>query len=308
MTIDNILEILENSADENERYMAYLRGINGFPSLSEIIKEEYNNTPEFNKTEAVDCILTCIGYFLDDCSGFTMGQKNKISKDLQRWLDNVTYDLGLPNINIHDTDSNHVIDDPEIEIIKALHVYKNSPIKGITKKELADNLEISEKTVKDIINKLDNKQRSSSLRIAGQKVTLKLKESYTTATSNGNRFKVFSSESTVNPIFLQFNISQVFSLLNGCKLSYVGEGRNMALYTAMEIWDQLSPYTKGKIKSFYCNRYPDFAEFISDVEAEIASSDLHAYVSEREQMEDMDLKNDEINETYDKLNSNPTFS
>lgn len=303
MTIDNILEILENSADENERYMAYLRGINGFPSLSEIIKEEYNNTPEFNKTEAVDCILTCIGYFLDDCSGFTMGQKNKISKDLQRWLDNVTYDLGLPNINIHDTDSNHVIDDPEIEIIKALHVYKNSPIKGITKKELADNLEISEKTVKDIINKLDNKQRSSSLRIAGQKVTLKLKESYTTATSNGNRFKVFSSESTVNPIFLQFNISQVFSLLNGCKLSYVGEGRNMALYTAMEIWDQLSPYTKGRIKSFYCNRYPDFAEFISDVEAEIASSDLHAYVSEREQMEDMDLKNDEINETYDKINS-----
>lgn len=303
MTIDNILEILENSADENERYMAYLRGINGFPSLSEIIKEEYNNTSEFNKTEAVDCILTCIGYFLDDCSGFTMGQKNKISKDLQRWLDNVTYDLGLPNINIHDTDSNHVIDDPEIEIIKALHVYKNSPIKGITKKELADNLEISEKTVKDIINKLDNKQRSSSLRIAGQKVTLKLKESYTTATSNGNRFKVFSSESTVNPIFLQFNISQVFSLLNGCKLSYVGEGRNMALYTAMEIWDQLSPYTKGKIKSFYCNRYPDFAEFISDVEAEIASSDLHAYVSEREQMEDMDLKNDEINETYDKINS-----
>lgn len=302
MTIDNILEILENSADENERYMAYLRGINGFPSLSEIIKEEYNNTPEFNKTEAVDCILTCIGYFLDDCSGFTMGQKNKISKDLQRWLDNVTYDLGLPNINIHDTDSNHVIDDPEIEIIKALHVYKNSPIKGITKKELADNLEISEKTVKDIINKLDNKQRSSSLRIAGQKVTLKLKESYTTATSNGNRFKVFSSESTVNPIFLQFNISQVFSLLNGCKLSYVGEGRNMALYTAMEIWDQLSPYTKGRIKSFYCNRYPDFAEFISDVEAEIASSDLHAYVSEREQMEYMDLKNDEINETYDKIN------
>ena len=302
MTIDNILEILENSADENERYMAYLRGINGFPSLSEIIKEEYNNTPEFNKTEAVDCILTCIGYFLDDCSGFTMGQKNKILKDLQRWLDNVTYDLGLPNINIHDTDSNHVIDDPEIEIIKALHVYKNSPIKGITKKELADNLEISEKTVKDIINKLDNKQRSSSLRIAGQKVTLKLKESYTTATSNGNRFKVFSSESTVNPIFLQFNISQVFSLLNGCKLSYVGEGRNMALYTAMEIWDQLSPYTKGRIKSFYCNRYPDFAEFISDVEAEIASSDLHAYVSEREQMEDMDLKNDEINETYDKIN------
>ena len=302
MTIDNILEILENSADENERYMAYLRGINGFPSLSEIIKEEYNNTPEFNKTEAVDCILTCIGYFLDDCSGFTMGQKNKISKDLQRWLDNVTYDLGLPNINIHDSDSNHVIDDPEIEIIKALHVYKNSPIKGITKKELADNLEISEKTVKDIINKLDNKQRSSSLRIAGQKVTLKLKESYTTATSNGNRFKVFSSESTVNPIFLQFNISQVFSLLNGCKLSYVGEGRNMALYTAMEIWDQLSPYTKGRIKSFYCNRYPDFAEFISDVEAEIASSDLHAYVSEREQMEDMDLKNDEINETYDKIN------
>ena len=303
MTIDNILEILENSADENERYMAYLRGINGFPSLSEIIKEEYNNTSEFNKTEAVDCILTCIGYFLDDCSGFTMGQKNKISKDLQRWLDNVTYDLGLPNINIHDTDSNHVIDDPVIEIIKALHVYKNSPIKGITKKELADNLENSEKTVKDIINKLDNKQRSSSLRIAGQKVTLKLKESYTTATSNGNRFKVFSSESTVNPIFLQFNISQVFSLLNGCKLSYVGEGRNMALYTAMEIWDQLSPYTKGKIKSFYCNRYPDFAEFISDVEAEIASSDLHAYVSEREQMEDMDLKNDEINETYDKINS-----
>ena len=302
MTIDNILEILENSADENERYMAYLRGINGFPSLSEIIKEEYNNTPEFNKTEAVDCILTCIGYFLDDCSGFTMGQKNKISKDLQRWLDNVTYDLGLPNINIHDTDSNHVIDDPEIEIIKALHVYKNSPIKGITKKELADNLEISEKTVKDIINKLDKKQRSSSLRIAGQKVTIKLKESYTTATSNGNRFKVFSSESTVNPIFLQFNISQVFSLLNGCKLSYVGEGRNMALYTAMEIWDQLSPYTKGRIKSFYCNRYPDFAEFISDVEAEIASSDLHAYVSEREQMEDMDLKNDEINETYDKIN------
>ena len=303
MTIDNILEILENSADENERYMAYLRGINGFPSLSEIIKEEYNNTPEFNKTEAVDCILTCIGYFLDDCSGFTMGQKNQISKDLQRWLDNVTYDLGLPNINIHDTDSNHVIDDPEIEIIKAQHVYKNSPIKVITKKELADNLEISEKTVKDIINKLDNKQRSSSLRIAGQKVTLKLKESYTTATSNGNRFKVFSSESTVNPIFLQFNISQVFSLLNGCKLSYVGEGRNMALYTAMEIWDQLSPYTKGRIKSFYCNRYPDFAEFISDVEAEIASSDLHAYVSEREQMEDMDLKNDEINETYDKINS-----
>ena len=128
-------------------------------------------------------------------------------------------------------------------------------------------------------------------------------KAYTTATSNGNRFKVFSSESTVNPIFLQFNISQVFSLLNGCKLSYVGEGRNMALYTAMEIWDQLSPYTKGKIKSFYCNRYPDFAEFISDVEAEIASSDLHAYVSEREQMEDMDLKNDEINETYDKINS-----
>lgn len=308
MKIDNIYEFLQDTTDDNEKYMLYLEGDDTLPSLAEIIKEEYKNQCSFSADEAWECITNCMEYYLDSCE-LSIVYKKKIWKDLSAWLRIIAYDLDI-NIDYSENDfiENPSSNDPAIEIIKELHYYKNkgnvqtAAGKGVTKEKLSNRLKVSEKTVKDIINKLDKNYHSSELRIAGQKVLLDVDSVYFYDEEAGVRNRYFSSKSTLNPVFLQFNISQIFTLLNGCKLSYEAEERNMALYTAMEIWDQLSSYTKGRIKAFYCYKYPDFADFISDVEAEIESSEVHMYVSDREQIEDMDLNKAEIDEITAKLN------
>lgn len=308
MIIDNIYEFLQDTIDDNEKYRLYLEGDDTFPSLIEIIRNEYINQISFSADDAWECITNCMEYYLDSCE-LSIVYKKKVWKDLSAWLRIIAYDLGI-NIDYSENGfiENPSSNDPAIEIIKELHYYKNkgnaqpATGKGVTKEKLSNRLKVSEKTVKDIINKLDKNHHSSELRIAGQKVLLDVDSVYFYDEEAGVRNRYFSSKSTVNPVFLQFNISQIFTLLNGCKLSYEAEERNSALYTAMEIWDQLSSYSKDRIKSFYCNRYPDFAEFISDVESEIESSEVHMYVSDREQIEDMDLNNAEIDEIIDKLN------
>lgn len=296
--IVDIFKLLEDSTVDNERYLYYLNGTDELPSLSNIIKKEYNNLSSFSDENAWECITTCMEYYLDDCQ-FSNSIKKKIRRDFVNWLRNIAFDLKISNDILTKSISVLVAEDATIGIIKELHYSKE---KRITKSTLAQKLQISEKTAKDIINKLDKNNHKNELKIAGQKVVLDIDSEYKFDTELGVRSRYFSAKSTVNPVFLQFNISQIFTLLNGCKCSYSSEDRNMSLYVAMEIWDQLSDYTKSRIKSFYGKKDSDFADFLADIEAELSSYEIHSYKSDREQINEMDLKDEEIAELNDKLN------
>ena len=65
MKIDNIYEFLQDTTDDNEKYMLYLEGDDTLPSLAEIIKEEYKNQCSFSADEAWECITNCMEYYLD---------------------------------------------------------------------------------------------------------------------------------------------------------------------------------------------------------------------------------------------------
>ena len=189
-----------------------------------------------------------------------------------------------------------------IEIIKMLHVYDEDTI-GISKSEIVNGLResIGERSVKDIINRLsiDGLKRDKSAKpivIAGQTVSLNIKhrDLFDNYTEKNSRNRYFYSTSTVNPIFMQLNVSQVYLLLHGLAHSYMEEERQMAISSGMEIWSQLSQYTQQRIRIVYFNPKntlydKDLDEFIQIVEDEMKDDELHTYVTERQLIDSGEL-------------------
>lgn len=297
--IENIYQFLTTTYTPDPRCATLAEGneAEGIPSFFQELEGELAGKTRVDEQEAWSSILSAMDYYICDYPGTTV-DKQKVWNIFRQWLHNIAFDMRI-NVGWEEVDEllppvlqkDHVIG-----LIKDLHYASLGP----TKDELARKYHVSDRTIKDTINKL-NRRKDGELRIAGQKVDFQMVEKYEYDEREHVTRRHFSAKNTVNPVFLQLNIAQVHSLLNGLKLSYFVEGRNLSVSSAVEIWSQLSDYTKDRIRLVYCEEDAEFSEFIQIVEDEIASTTLHTYKSERDQIREEDLSPYEEEELYRKL-------
>lgn len=266
-------------------------------ALYDEILRETNGAVELSDDKAWDSIVNGMDYYLHDLQAPII-QKQRIWEIFMQWLKNIAAESG---ILFDEQEISEVIPRPMevnyiIEMIKKLH-FSN---RGCTKEELAEEYGVSERTVKDTINKL-NKGINGGIRIAGQKIDYSIQEKYIYDEKDKVTRRHFSGKSTMNPVFLQLNIAQVHSLLNGLKLSYYTEARNMAISSGVDIWSQLSEYTKKRIKVVYGAMDKELLQYLDCVEEAIAESPFALFRTEREQIREEDLTLEEIEELNQKL-------
>lgn len=296
-------ELLYGSYYSEEETDYFLEGDTerNIPSLLEYVYEETGGINEVESKEAWESILSAMGFYIDDYPA-TNAYRQKIWERFNVWLYNIAFELEqkYDETFICQIMPKPIIGDLDIEIMKDLHYSKT----GVSKKRLAQKYHVSERTVKETLNKLDRNDKTSELRIAGQKVSIDLKYEDTCDGpeywAQGRRYRYFHSASTINPIFLQLNIAEVHSLINGLKCSYYQEERDMSISTGVEIWSQLSEYTKDRIRLVYATKDEELSDFLMILDDELQMS-THAFHSEREQLNEQDLSDYERDEIERKL-------
>lgn len=116
---------------------------------------------------------------------------------------------------------------------------------------LAKELQMGEKTIEGLANELWISSRTIDddlARLRGNKDPLQVcgKKFIVNETSARNQRMNFAS--TVHPLFLTFNITQVIATLRGLKYMCDDPGmKQYALLSASAIWQQLSEYAKQRI-------------------------------------------------------------
>jgi len=300
--VNNIYDLLQRcfiGSEEDFELIFCGNDTKRYPSYKKIINDETLGKISFTEEDAWNHILASMVAYLDECY-LSVSIRQIIWEIFNGWLMEVAKELNMQSRikDIEEEMPRPIEEDYVIEMIKRLHYDKD---RGMAKEELTEDLHISTKTAKDLLNKLDNKKKNSELRIAGQRIGMNLKEKY--VYEDNRRIKCFSAGSTINPVFLQFDIAQIHSLINGCKCAYFSEGRNMALYTAIEIWSQLSDYTRERILKVYTKRDKELEEFIELIKTEARSRRLHSYYSELELVEEGELSYEEEAEINKKLRS-----
>jgi len=121
--------------------------------------------------------------------------------------------------------------DRQMYIVKELHE------KGRGTAYLEDKLWVSDRTIEEDLTKL---RSNAGVSIMGQKITVKGIER-----QKGN----IEFQSTVHPIFLALNLTQVVVMLQGLQHMAKDEAyRKYALKLSASIWNELSDYARRRIK------------------------------------------------------------
>lgn len=314
----NIFEALEKTSSFDVKKDAVI--MNGdankrIPALREIILSITGAVSEVQGNNVVEILCEAFSDYIKSYPA-PNAYKEKLWKNFCAWVKRISlhYELDYDEDYITENLICPVQKNAVIEIIKMLHVY-DEKAKGISKSEIVSELQesIGERSVKDIINRLsiDGLKRDKSAKpivIAGQTVSLNIKhrDLVDNYTEKNSRNRYFYSTSTVNPIFMQLNVSQVYLLLHGLARSYMEEERQMAISSGMEIWSQLSQYTQQRIRIVYFDpgnkQYDkDLEEFIQIIEDELNDTELHTYVTERQLLDSGDLSDREEVMIRDKL-------
>lgn len=312
----NLLRILEATILEpHSKFNRYLYGDaeNRIPSLSELVIENNLGEQNTDSGEVIEIIEMGMSDFIRRYPANNAYRK-KIWDDFVSWVKeickyiHVEYDEDKLSENM----PSPVMKDATIELIKCLHVYKGDEQKGCSKADIIEKLgfSIGERSVKDLINRLDaNNQENTKnppVVIAGQTIEIDIihNDVYDKEEKRRNRF--FSAKSTVNPLFLQLNVAQVYVLLVGLSKSYWENEKNMAIGIGMEIWSQLSEYTKERIEKVYLTEESDLydnelKEFINTINEEISDATLHTYLTESDYIESREISLREEKELIQKM-------
>lgn len=142
-----------------------------------------------------------------------------------------------------------------------------------TRMELPDLLWVSEKTINNDIKKLRGED-SAPICISGNK--------FVVPETRARKGRILF-ESTVHPIFLTLNVSQVIALLEGLyssgKKTHL---QNYATSTAVNIWKQLSDYGKGRVRLYYQDfaPSPEILKWLDELENPLLS--VSQFMTERE--------------------------
>lgn len=173
-----------------------------------------------------------------------------------------------------------VIHDIAVELVKELH----NP-EGTLKDELAHHYGVSDKTIQVSISRLNGKSGADPLRIGGQEVHVPV--AYREETHRTDKRRYYTPN-TMSPIIFQMNLMQVATLLQSLYLNYDIRGNNIPMDLAVDTWGQLSDYAKGRIRQIFCQRDPDFAEFLDLVE-QAETSDTYRFMTESEIFKNSDV-------------------
>lgn len=175
--------------------------------------------------------------------------------------------------------------DSGVELVRLLHDRN-----GLTKRELADRLGVSPKTVQNDLRRLDpslceEKPRKAPepLRVAGHEMHVRIRCDEVPG-SHGDR-RYFTPD-TLHPLVLQFNVTQVAAVLMALQQAYDnGIYGTYSLESAMDIWCQLTPYCQSRIEKIFAGRNADFKAFLDTIRDEVKHGRFPKFRTERSMAE-----------------------
>ena len=149
-----------------------------------------------------------------------------------------------------------IAEDTGIALVKQLHDRQ-----GLTKKQLAINMGVNEKTIQTGVRKLDSSlchgdssMNNEPFRIAGQEMHIRINEKVLPGSRGDKRYCV---PETMHPLALQLNVTQVGSLLLALMQERnEGASGTACFETAMDVWCQLSDYGQERMKQHFAILYP----------------------------------------------------
>jgi len=184
-----------------------------------------------------------------------------------------------------------------IEFIKMLHCdidteqfynsdefVRNQVAFGVTKQDAAQQFGVDERTVFNMISQLDPDRRSSDTEpyyIAGQPINIKIKEKridnkklkQLDESVKADRRVRFCSESSVHPVFLQLNVTQLGILLRALATDYDNNPSEITLGLGAYLYSQLSDYAKERLLKVFANMYDNVSDFLDELE-ELEEEDI----------------------------------
>lgn len=175
--------------------------------------------------------------------------------------------------------------DSGVELVRLLHDRK-----GLTKRELADRLGVSSKTVQNDLRRLDPslceenpKKAPEPLRAAGHEMHVRIRCDEVPGSHGDRRY---STPDTLHPLVLQFNVTQVAAVLIALQQAYDnGFYGTYCLESAMDIWFQLTPYCRSRIEKIFAGRNADFKTFLDTIREEVAGGRFPQFRTERSMAE-----------------------
>jgi hypothetical protein len=178
-----------------------------------------------------------------------------------------------------------VSDDVTIDLIKALHNRE-----GITKEDFARLHTVDSRTIQNKIQALDGNAKHKPLRIGGFSVHVPV--AHFRESAHRDAVQRYYTPNTMNPLVLQLNTIQAATLLQS--LHYNNQkGNYLPLDLAIDIWCQLSDYTRNRIREIFCRNDPEFSAFLDWVQSESESSSHH-FMSESEILQERDTSKGEM--------------
>jgi hypothetical protein len=207
----------------------------------------------------------------------------------KNWVDRIAGELGIKEFDFSEEVPEPVARDTGIALVKALH-----PSKGMTKEELEKELGVSDKTIQTGLRALDPSLSNGGnipapFRFAGQEMHVKI----TGETDEEHGKHRYQTANRLHPIALQLNTMQVGNLLRA--LQEIDAAPDQAAdnevcrMIAVDIWTQLSPVAKTRLKGVYRSRYPEFGSFMDELEEEVKNR-LVEFHPEREMEPDLQVR------------------
>ena len=207
--------------------------------------------------------------------------KQRLYQHVFAWCEDMGDQFRIPNYEMYLSDIPQPIErDLTISLIKDLHARE-----GITKDELVEKYEVSEKTIQVSLRQLSGESKYQPLRLGGQTVSVPVAHKEEKRRTDKRKFY---TPNTLSPVVLQLNIMQVEALLKSLQLNY-SDDHNIPFDLAVDVWGQLSDYAKERIGEIFSSKDPDLSEFLEDVNRE-AQSNEYRFMTESEMLMDLDLR------------------
>jgi len=185
--------------------------------------------------------------------------------------------------------------DTAITLLKALH-----PRKRVTVKEISEQMGIKERAVQKGLKKLDPTWNSDTedmqdppFRIGGRPVEVKINAKQ----PETGKATLYRTTNTVHPLVLLENQMQVGTLLKSLAHTYCVEHSYISYSIGLDIWYQLSEYSRERVKNFYASNDENLQDFLEDLEFAIPNKATYGFETERSlvtRLGSSSLSNEEI--------------
>lgn len=210
-----------------------------------------------------------------------------------KWLKMMEKKYGIPEEKLpRELDVNRNDQDTAIVMLKELHDRN-----GKTVRDIAEKMNISARAVQKDLKKLDPRLNQESeetelmpaFRIGGQPIhtNISVKKPYE---GNINRYYTVN---TVHPLVLLENQMQIGTLLQALAHSY-NAGNETSYSIGLDIWYQLSAYSKERVKAYFVYNDDVFESFIKQIENEVPDSKGEKFQTEKSMFMNLGMAEDEL--------------